>query len=168
MVLSLLAVAAICDLKRRRVPNILTAGGCAGGILYCTVLDGFHGLFQSIVGIGVPILLLFPAFCIGGLGAGDIKVFSMVGSFCTLNRLLECFAISFLIAGVWALLCIIRQRGGLSRMFRLFKYFWITARGLFLGIRADRYIERQKKENSICMTATIFSGYLVMVCSSHI
>lgn len=71
--------AAVCDLKSRRIPNLLTACSLLAGMLLHLWLGGMAELGSSLVAallIGAPFFLLYLA---GGMGAGDVKLMAAVG-----------------------------------------------------------------------------------------
>src|SRR5262245_7058095 len=72
--------AAAIDLRRRRVPNGLTAGIVVVG----TVLAATHATSQSlasaIAGCGVGLLLMLPGHMVGATGAGDVKLLAAFGT----------------------------------------------------------------------------------------
>ncbi len=114
--------AALCssavDLRRGKVPNILTAGICAGGIIL-RLLTGERLSWMSLYGFLLPALLLFPLFCLHMLGAGDIKLLCAFGL--TLEeKILPCMVWSFVTGALISVLVFLRHR-------RLF-----TARLLYL------------------------------------
>ena len=75
-----LGVAAVVeDLRRRRVPNWLTAGGAAGG-LACAAWGGRHGLAMAAAGLAVGFLLLLPFHWCGAMGGGDVKLMAAYGA----------------------------------------------------------------------------------------
>ena len=75
-----LGVAAVVeDLRRRRLPNWLTAGGAAGG-LACAAWGGRHGLAMAAAGLAVGFLLLLPFHWCGAMGGGDVKLMAAYGS----------------------------------------------------------------------------------------
>jgi Flp pilus assembly protein protease CpaA len=47
-------------------------------------------------------LLLYPLFKIGAMGAGDIKLFIMIGTFCGVKEEMEILVGSFVIGAVFA------------------------------------------------------------------
>lgn len=78
--LAVLTVAVVTDVRERRIPNWLTAGGAALGVgLAAVEAGGFPSL--AFMGIVVALLLSFPLFAMGGLGAGDAKLLAAVGAF---------------------------------------------------------------------------------------
>ena len=76
-----LFLAVLFDLRERRIPNRLCLSGMLAGMGLRTVLRGVPGFLSGVAGIGLAILPLFLLFRSGMLGAGDIKLFAVVGSF---------------------------------------------------------------------------------------
>jgi prepilin peptidase CpaA len=75
-----LGVAAVVeDLRRRRVPNWLTAAGLAGG-LGCAAWGGWHGLGTAVAGTLVGFLILLPFHWCGAMGGGDVKLMAVYGA----------------------------------------------------------------------------------------
>ena len=72
--------AALWDLKSRRVPNALTLGGALLGLAMHAVLNAWFGLAFALSGWAVGLLLFFPVFALGGMGAGDVKLLAAFGA----------------------------------------------------------------------------------------
>lgn len=56
-----------------------------------------------MLGAFVPFVLLYPAFKLGGIGAGDIKLLAVVGSHLSYQSSVSCLIASVLTGGVYAL-----------------------------------------------------------------
>jgi prepilin peptidase CpaA len=80
LVLLLGAIACVCDLRTRRIPNLLTFGGAALALAYSTWVGGVSGLFTSAGGWLVGAGLFLPMFVLGGMGAGDVKLAACIGA----------------------------------------------------------------------------------------
>ena len=75
-----LGVAAVVeDLRRRHVPNWLTAAGAAGGLV-CAAWGGWHGLGIAAAGTLVGFLILLPFNLCGAMGGGDVKLMAAYGA----------------------------------------------------------------------------------------
>jgi len=82
VLIGLTTVAATIDARCRRIPNWLNAGIALVGI--GAYLSG-HGitwmaLGMSLLGLLCGFVLLFPAFAIGAMGGGDVKLLAAVGA----------------------------------------------------------------------------------------
>src|ERR1700747_786407 len=79
-VVAIVAVAATCDLKTRRIPHVLTFGAALAGLVAHGYLEGWSGAGVSAAGWLVGVAAFFPFFALGGLGAGDIKLLGAIGA----------------------------------------------------------------------------------------
>src|SRR5687768_11743315 len=78
--LALLGSAMWCDIRTRRIPNKLVLVGLATSFVAQGLrgLDGTQAWFLgTLAGFG----LLLPLYVIRAMGAGDVKLMAMVGSF---------------------------------------------------------------------------------------
>lgn len=84
------AGAVVTDLKEQKIKNKWIGLWMTVGISIAIYRDGVKGFVSAAGGILLPIFLLWCAFYIRKLGAGDIKLFSAIGSFLGIGRILEC------------------------------------------------------------------------------
>ncbi|MGC4033820.1 MAG: A24 family peptidase [Tepidisphaeraceae bacterium] len=78
--LVMMTVAAVIDWRSRRLPNWLNLLILIVGI-GLAVQGGTHlSLGASLAGALVGFILLFPAFALGALGGGDVKLLTAVGA----------------------------------------------------------------------------------------
>ena len=73
-------VASVCDLRSRRIPNLLTFGGAAAALLFSVVSHGAAGLWTSLGGWCAGLALFLPFWLLGGMGAGDVKLLACLGA----------------------------------------------------------------------------------------
>jgi prepilin peptidase CpaA len=73
-------VASILDLRTRRVPNLLTLGGSAAGLVAAAFLYGTTGAGLHLLGWTIGLVVFLPVFVLGGLGAGDVKLMACLGA----------------------------------------------------------------------------------------
>ena len=91
----ILAVATVTDLLFDKIYNEWILIGAAAGLSYAVWQGGGDGLIRALLSMAVPIVLLYPLFMIGGLGAGDIKLIAVAGCFLTIKETVLCLGISF-------------------------------------------------------------------------
>ena len=77
---AILIVAAVIDGWKLKVPNWITFPLILAGWAYSTIAFGWAGLAWSLAGTFVGLGLLLPAYAIGGMGAGDVKLLAGVGA----------------------------------------------------------------------------------------
>jgi prepilin peptidase CpaA len=80
IVIGVCLAACACDLRSRRIPNILTMTAALAGLTFRAALGGLPGAGSSLAGCLVGGALFFPLFALGGLGAGDVKLVAAVGA----------------------------------------------------------------------------------------
>ncbi|MGA2255574.1 MAG: prepilin peptidase [Thermoguttaceae bacterium] len=117
----ILIVAAVIDGWLLKVPNWLTiplvlagwtAGACGGG---------FYGLAWSMGGTLVGLGLLLPAYAIGGMGAGDVKLMAGIGAWIGATATFYAFCVSSVIGGVIALAMVLFRRRWHHHVLQFFK-----------------------------------------------
>jgi prepilin peptidase CpaA len=78
--LAVAIVAAVCDLRTRKIPNVLTFGTVVVAVFLHGYMDGWRAAGLSAAGCAAGLALFFPFFALGGLGAGDVKLLGAVGA----------------------------------------------------------------------------------------
>ncbi|MGE5553691.1 MAG: prepilin peptidase [Betaproteobacteria bacterium] len=96
----ILVVAVVSDVRRRRIPNLLTFPSLAMGLFLGTVEAGWAGLGTSLLGALLGAGLLFLPFALGGIGAGDVKLMAVVGAFGGPSLAVQAFLTGAIFGGV--------------------------------------------------------------------
>jgi prepilin peptidase CpaA len=110
-----LIVAAVIDGWKLKVPNYITFPMILSGWVYCAWAYGWAGLGWSLAGTAVGLALLMPAYAIGGMGAGDVKLLAGVGAWIGagetgIQDLCYSFALSALFGAVIAVCMVLVRR----------------------------------------------------------
>lgn len=103
-VLAASLVAALWDIKTRRIPNVLTLPVLALGLLQAVIFfgwGGFRSSFLAMVILSLPYVLLF---IFAGGGAGDAKLMGAIGAWLGLSSGIVALLAVSLTAIVFALL----------------------------------------------------------------
>ncbi len=119
-----LIVAAVIDGLKLKVPNWITFPMIVSGWIYSATLSpyaGWEGLMYSLVGTAVGLALLLPAYAIGGMGAGDVKLLAGVGAWVWGTDTFYAFAISAIVGGIIAILMVVFRR----KWFKHQSQFWM-------------------------------------------
>ncbi len=97
------ALGAIVDLRTRKIPNRLTGPAVIAGLLMHFGLDGWRGLGSSAAAalFGGAIFVVF--FIAGGMGAGDVKLMTAIGSFCGLSLVGNVLLLTVIAGGLLAI-----------------------------------------------------------------
>jgi Flp pilus assembly protein protease CpaA len=104
------------DLRKRRLPNWLTVPGFAVGVVANSVLGGWGGLKNSLLGAALAFALLLAFFLLRSLAAGDVKFAAALGAYFGPGRMVDILIGSIFIAGVMAFALIIYKGRFLESM----------------------------------------------------
>ncbi len=106
----LLVTGAVIDGWKLKVPNWLTFPMVVGGWVYSTAAFGWVGLWWSLMGTAVGLALLLPAYAIGGMGAGDVKLLAGVGAWIHGTATFYAFCVSAVVGGIIAVVMVVYRR----------------------------------------------------------
>jgi prepilin peptidase CpaA len=102
-VTAVLVLAAVIDGIQLKVPNWLTFPFIVLGWAYSGWAWGWDGVTASLIGTVVGLALLLPAYCIGGMGAGDVKLLAGVGAWVHASNTFYAFAFTAVVGAVLAI-----------------------------------------------------------------
>ncbi len=107
LLLTILLLAVLVDLRTRRIPNLLIVSGFGLGLVCAVAQHGLTGLPHALGGATVAIVLLLPMFAMRAIGAGDVKLLAVVGSFAGPVAFLLVLLYTFLAGGILAIAVIV-------------------------------------------------------------
>lgn len=110
LVTIVLILAAVIDGFELKVPNWVTYPFILSGWVYSFVAYGWEGLGWSLLGTVVGLALLLPAYSIGGMGAGDVKLLAGVGAWILIQHTVNSFCVSAVIGALMALAMVVARR----------------------------------------------------------
>jgi|SRR5262252_8676310 len=114
---ALAVVAAVGDVRTGRVPNRLTLGAAAAGLLFSAAQSGGSGVAASLSGYVVGLALFLPLFALGGMGGGDVKLLAAFGAWLGPSGALWTGLWASLVGGVFAIVAAV-SRGYLLEAFQ--------------------------------------------------
>jgi prepilin peptidase CpaA len=85
LLMVVLIPAAISDYREQKVPNWLTMSGWVVAPLVAGMFAGFVGVGNSLLGLGLMLVLMLPLWLIHWFGAADVKLIGTVGAFVGLD-----------------------------------------------------------------------------------
>lgn len=115
--LIVLGVATFTDLRSRRIPNWLVLPFLVLGVVVSAGFYGWHGIGQSLSGLGLGALVFGILFWLGGMGMGDVKLCIAIGAWIGPTQLLIAMVITGFAGGVMAL-CWAAFGGFLGELFK--------------------------------------------------
>ncbi|OGR37453.1 MAG: hypothetical protein A2051_07320 [Desulfovibrionales bacterium GWA2_65_9] len=108
-----LAVATVIDLRSQRIPNALTIPTALAALAYHLLIQGPHGLWFSLAGLGLGFGLMLAPFLFRVMGGGDVKLMAAVGAWVGPQVVLVAFLLTSLAGGVYALAVLARRTDAL-------------------------------------------------------
>jgi prepilin peptidase CpaA len=101
------AIAGYTDWRSRRIPNWLTIPALLVGVATNTLVRGWPGTKDSLLGAGLGLALLLPFVIIRALGAGDWKLVGALGAFLGPRELILILIVTIFVNGIMAVAMII-------------------------------------------------------------
>jgi prepilin peptidase CpaA len=162
LVVAILAVAtslaAVIDLRTRRIPNLLTGSLAVVGIGLAAAQLGTVGIGGAIVGFLLGFAFMLPGNVFGATGAGDVKLFAAAGALLGPATTVRAFVFTAIAGGVIALIVALRRR-------RLAQTIGATARLVANGTSAKAAIESPAADNRFAYAPAIAIGVVMAALS---
>jgi prepilin peptidase CpaA len=143
-------LAALCDLKEKRIPNALTFPVLVVGLIWSAWFAGLSGLAESVgacVLLALPYVLLFLFF---GGGAGDAKLMGAIGAWLGLKQGLMVLACVAIAGGILAIYKAVAQKKLKFVLMSVFVSFFSFILPLFTHRKiqlADEQAETRQPDN---------------------
>jgi len=139
------AFAAVTDIRRRRVPNLLLPACVAAGLLFalfgCAAGGGAQPKLTvagALLGAAAPFACLFWLWRLRALGAGDVKLLMALGALLGPLPALETALYAFVAGGVLALACALPRGAIFARLGGTLRHLWLCVlHGRLLPLPAD-------------------------------
>jgi prepilin peptidase CpaA len=152
----LMGVAAVSDVRRRRIPNSLVLLIFSLGALFLTMDLGVRaGAVQVLEGASTGMLIWLPVWMMGKIGAGDVKFFAASASWLGPRLTLDATLSSALAGGVVALVWVFRRaaavRGELDALEQ--PSAWTTVKIAGLDESRDSEVSRVTLPYGVAMAA---------------
>jgi prepilin peptidase CpaA len=141
----IILISVYTDILYYKVLNKIVYPGILLGILISTLFYGWRGMGFSLVGIFLTIGILFFFYALGFLGAGDVKLFAVVGAFLGFQETFWILLYSFLAGGGIGLILLLIRKNGKER----FKKLWIYLKISFYGMKLSQYEGGKRDEKGI-------------------
>jgi prepilin peptidase CpaA len=101
--------AAWTDFHTWRIPNRLLAPSAAAALMLSAFVPGAQGLYLSLVGAAVGLLIFLPLYLLKGMAAGDVKLMTVIGLYAGPQLTLDIALVSALIGGLWVVILFNRE-----------------------------------------------------------
>lgn len=156
---SVLTIAVYYDITAGRIPNKLLIISLLGLIINIITNNKIKNApFDYILGLVFPFISLFILFRIRVLGAGDIKLLSLIGAFAGIDRIIQVFIYTAISAVIYGIILMILQKSIYSRVKSLFRY---AVSFLKTGNLENYQTYIAYKNSQLCFSLCIAIGYIV-------
>ena len=154
-----LGVVCLFDYRKRKIPNLCVILILAMGAGRSVFQNGLSGLGVYLMVSVSVLLLLYPLFRIGGLGAGDVKLLCVCAGYFPPQRIFYFLFFSMLVSAVFSLIRLCRERDVRDRILYFCAYCAAVARSgkwsLYLPQKGER------KLSGICMSGPVLCSVLL-------
>jgi prepilin peptidase CpaA len=106
---ALVLIAAVTDIRGRRIPNWLTLAGIIAGFLLGIVTGGLPGVGRAAGGMFLGFGAYFVLYCLHAMGAGDVKLMAAVGAIVGPSNWIVVLVATALAGGVLAVVLMIAK-----------------------------------------------------------
>jgi len=158
--LAVFTIVAVCmDLKSQKIDNLWIMIGWSAGLLYQIFSHRFRGVGVFLLGSLLPIFLLYLLFWFRMLGAGDIKMLSVLGGVMGAGSILICMGWSLLFGALFSVAAMIVCGNFFSR----FRYFIDYLRDFLKTKQVVPYMVRGNRMENIHFSVPILLGVLLYI-----
>ena len=133
----ILICCSISDLKDYKVKNFVIVFGWLYALFAGYMNLGIAGIKSAVLCITITILVGMPLFRIGGIGAGDIKLLSVIGGIYGMNFLANVTVLLIGMAGIVSFIFLAKKRAVFTRVCKFLNF----AR---YSITTERYYEMKR------------------------
>lgn len=155
----LLVLACYCDYRKGKIPNLLLAVMFIVGWGYGVSCGGIEeAVFFPAESLAV-MLLLYPIFKIGALGAGDVKLYGVCAGYLPFDKFLFFFFISLLVAAIFSLIKMLRECNAIERFTYLCEYILEVVQSGSFRLYIEN--EKERKRAGICLAGPILCSVVL-------
>jgi prepilin peptidase CpaA len=151
-------LAAVIDLRTRRIPNALTGSLMVVGLGLAAAQLGTVGFGGAIIGCLLGFAFMLPGNMFGATGAGDVKLFAAAGALLGPASTVRAFFFTAIAGGVLALIVALHRR-------RLQHTISATARLVVNRTSAVAAIESPEANNRFAYAPAIAIGVVLAALS---
>jgi len=106
----LIIAAMLSDVRSRRIPHWIVLSLLVVGLVGARIGGGWWGLGEGLLALVLGFGLLLPLYCLGAMGAGDVKLLAVMGLWLGVRGTLWAFALAALVGLLPALVSVVRSK----------------------------------------------------------
>ena len=156
--IGIFSIAVYSDLRSYRIPNLCIITGVIVGLIMTGMSYSTAGVFESLADMFLIFIAFYPFYLLGGIGAGDVKLFIMTGGYIRGVELFQYMFVTMAIAAVWSIVKMAVFAESRERLFYLGRYI----RKIVYTGAVDTYeIDKAQKRSVIRLSVPAFLSLLL-------
>lgn len=100
---SAITIAVVEDLRRMKIPNLVTFPTIVMALAYQSLAAGLNGFLFSAGGLAVGLGIFIVPYVLGGMGAGDVKLMGAIGAIVGAKGIIIASLLVILVGGGYGL-----------------------------------------------------------------
>lgn len=156
LLLHLAGAAVYFDILYQRIPNCLIIVGLILGLICQISCYGIFGFLLFCAGAVLPVMILGILFYFRMMGAGDIKLLCVTGSFLGPITGLLCIFYTFLIGGILSAVLLHKRHKFICRIV----YFQNYVTQYLRTKQWTPYMDKQDRDSHLCFSIPVFVSLL--------
>lgn len=162
ILIGVFSAAVFMDWRYYSIPNVCTAVGMANGLILTYMSFSWLGLARALGAAAVLFAAFYPFYLLGALGAGDVKLFMMMGCYHPLleqDGLLHYMLATMALAAVSSLVKMAAYPESRERLLYLMRYI---RKAVLTGAMDDYETGQTKKRCVVRLSIPAFLSLLLM------
>ena len=163
ILICVLIIAAFVDILSYKIPNLWIGIGMAAGLVLMARGGGFLMIGQALAQIIIIFMVFYPFYLLKGLGAGDVKLFMLLGCYIRGVTYIHCLFVAMLFAGIWAVLKMVMYQESRERLCYLGRY---CKKAIITGTLESYEVDKQEKRSvirlsipTLCSVLLLYGGF---------
>lgn len=159
ILISIFCIVIYSDLRSYKIPNICIVAGIITGLIITGMSYSIAGLFEAIAGISIIFIVFYPFYLLRGIGAGDVKLFMMVGCYIRGTELFNYIFVTMAIAAIWSIVKIAVFTESRKRLYYLAGYI---KKIIYTGAVDIYEIDKTQKDSVIRLSIPAFLSLMLV------
>ena len=164
ILIGVFSVAIFTDWRFYRIPNVCVGAGALAGLIMTFVSDSALGLAAAAASMVIIFLAFYPFYLLGGVGAGDIKLFMTAGCYMRGDALVHYLLVTMLMAAVCSISKMLVYKESRERLFYLMRYI---KKAVLTGAMDEYQIDRTQKKCVIRLSIPAFVSLILMCAGAY-
>ena len=157
ILIGVFSVAIFTDLRSYRIPNLCICIGAVAGLIMTYVSYSFAGILSALVSMLIIFMAFYPFYLLGGIGAGDVKLFMMVGCYIKQDALFRYLLVTMVLAAAWSVVKMLVYAESRERLFYLGRYI---RKAVLTGTIDEYQIDKTQKR---CVTRLSIPAFISLI-----